>query len=36
MGQLMTTLRHFEANQKIMKIQDQHMGRLIRELTDNK
>ena len=36
MGQLMTTLRHFEANQKIMKIQDQHMGRLIRELTDTK
>ena len=36
MGQLMTTLRHFEANQKIMKIQDQHMGKLIRELTDTK
>ena len=36
MGQLMTTLRHFEANQKIMKIQDQHMGRLIRQLTDTK
>ena len=36
MGQLMTTLRHFEANQKIMKIQDQHMGRLIRELTNTK
>ena len=32
MGELMTTLRHFEANQKIMKIHDENMGKLIREL----
>ena len=32
MSELMTTLRHFEANQKIMKVHDEHMGRLIREL----
>ena len=32
MGELMSTLRHFEANQKIMKVQDEHLGRLIREL----
>jgi len=32
MGELMSTLRHFEANQKIMKIQDEHLGRLIQEL----
>ncbi len=36
MGELMTTLRHFEANQRIMKIQDQHLGRLIRELTNTR
>ena len=32
MGELMTTLRHFEANQKIMKIQDETMGKLIQQL----
>ena len=32
MSELMSTLRHFEANQKIMKVHDEHMGRLIREL----
>lgn len=32
MGELMTSLRHFEANQKIMKIHDEQMGKLIREL----
>ena len=32
MSQLMTTLRHFEANQKIMKIHDETMGKLIQQL----
>ena len=32
MGQLMTTLRHFEANQKIMKVHDETMGKLIQQL----
>ena len=32
MGELMTTLRHFEANQKIMKIQDETMGKMIQQL----
>ena len=32
MGELMTSLRHFEANQKIMKIHDEQMGKMIREL----
>jgi flagellar basal body rod protein FlgG len=32
MSELMSSLRHFEANQKIMKVHDEHMGRLIREL----
>ena len=32
MSELMSSLRHFEANQKIMKIHDEQMGKLIREL----
>jgi flagellar basal body rod protein FlgG len=32
MSELRSSLRHFEANQKIMKIQDEQMGRMIREL----
>ena len=32
MGELMTTLRHFEANQKIMKIHDENMGKMIQQL----
>ena len=32
MGQLMTTLRHCEANQKIMKVHDETMGKLIQQL----
>jgi len=28
----MATLRHFEANQKIMKIQDEAMGKMIQQL----
>ena len=32
MSELMTTLRHFEANQKIMKIQDETMGKMIQQL----
>ena len=34
MGELMTSLRHFEANQRIMKVHDEHMGRLIRDLSN--
>ena len=32
MSELMSSLRHFEANQKIMKIHDEQMGKIIREL----
>ena len=32
MSELMSSLRHFEANQKIMKIHDEQMGKMIREL----
>ncbi len=32
MTELMSSLRHFEANQKIMKIHDEQMGKVIREL----
>ncbi len=32
MGELMSTLRHFEANQKIMKIQDETLGKMIQQL----
>ena len=32
MGELMTTLRHFEANQRIMKIHDENMGKIIQQL----
>jgi flagellar basal body rod protein FlgG len=32
MGELMTTLRHFEANQRIMKIHDENMGKMIQQL----
>ena len=32
MGELMTSLRHFEANQKVMKLHDEQMGKIIREL----
>ena len=32
MSELMTTLRHFEANQKIMKIQDESMGKISQQL----
>ena len=34
MGQLMDTLRHFEANQRIMTTQDEHLGKVIQELTN--
>ena len=32
MAELMTTLRHFEANQRIMKIHDENMGKMIQQL----
>jgi len=32
MGELMTSLRHFEANQRIMKIHDEQMGKVIQQL----
>jgi len=32
MTELLGTLRHFEANQKIMKVQDENMGKLIQQL----
>jgi len=32
MSELMSSLRHFEANQKIMKVHDEQLGKLIREL----
>ena len=32
MGELMTSLRHFEANQRIMKVHDENMGKLIQQL----
>ena len=35
MSQLLGTLRHFEANQRIMKMQDENMGKMIRELSGN-
>ena len=35
MSQLLGTLRHFEANQRIMKMQDENMGKMIRELAGN-
>ena len=34
MGQLMDTLRHFEANQKIMTMQDERLGKMIQELSN--
>lgn len=34
MGQLMDTLRHFEANQKIMTMQDERLGKVIQELSN--
>ena len=32
MGELMTSLRHFEANQRIMKVHDEQMGKVIQQL----
>ena len=32
MGELMTSLRHYEANQRIMKVHDENMGKLIQQL----
>ena len=32
MTELLATLRHFEANQKIMKVQDEAMGKMIQQL----
>ena len=32
MGELMSTLRHFEANQRIMKVHDETMGKMIQQL----
>ncbi len=34
MSQLMQTLRHFEANQKMMTVQDERLGRIIQELSN--
>ena len=34
MGALMDTLRHFEANQKIMSMQDERLGEVIKELSN--
>jgi flagellar basal-body rod protein FlgF len=34
MSELMQTLRHFEANQRIMQMQDEHLGKLIQELSN--
>ncbi|MBR91111.1 MAG: hypothetical protein CMO66_07600 [Verrucomicrobiales bacterium] len=34
MSELMTTLRHYEANQRIMQLQDEHLGKLIQELSN--
>ncbi|MDP7009751.1 MAG: flagellar hook-basal body protein [Verrucomicrobiota bacterium] len=33
MSELMQTLRHYEANQRIMQMQDEHLGKLIQELS---
>jgi len=34
MGQLLDTLRHFEANQRILGMQDEHLGKVIQELAN--
>lgn len=34
MSQLMQTLRHFEANQKMMTVQDERLGKIIQELSN--